>query len=752
VADLEFYLGHIAAYDREFKPWETRTSKIIARYRDDKRSRTDTASAKFNVLWSNVQTLKAATFARVPMPDVSRRFKDQDPIGRVAALILERALEFEAEHYRDFRASIGQCVYDRYLGGRGTAWVRYEPTFKQIDQGAQDSGAPLVANQPAMPGAMPPQMPGAMPGQMPQALGQPMPPMPQEAQEPETQVSEDAEAQSQAAEELDFECAPVDYVHWKDFGHSVARTWEEVTLVWRKVYMTRQALDERFGEKLAKTIPLDAIPDEQQRLKNSAESTQGMRALIFELWNKETGEAVWMHKTLGILDTKDDPLGLEEFFPCPPPIFSTLTTETLVPIPDFTLYQDQANELDVLADRIDGLVKALKVMGCYDASVPSIARLFTEAGNGDLIPVSDWAGFAEKQGLKGAIDIVDILPLAKALAEAYKAFDQIKGQIYELTGIADILRGETMASETATAQKIKNSYASLRLKVYQDEVEKFASRLLQLKAQIICNHFDDKTICQISACEQLSQADQQLVPQALQLLRNNVMRAFRVEVATDSMVYQDEQQEKQDRMEFLTAVAQFIEKASAAGQQSPQLIPLMMEMLKFGVTGFRIGKTLEGTIDQLADQLRQQAAQQAQNPQPHPDVAKAHAESQASLQQAQIKAQADGQAAQIKAQADMAISQAKSTADAQIEQQRMSHTAGLQQMAQQHKEQMAAMQAHQQQAMSAMESRLNANLQVMLEHIRAAAKIEAAEVTAGAALQTAQIAAANQAQGDGNAQ
>jgi hypothetical protein len=52
------------------------------------------------------------------------------------------------------------------------------------------------------------------------------------------------------------------------------------------------------------------------------------------------------------------------------------------------------------AERIHGLVKALKVMGAYDASVPALARLFTEAENGTLIPVKNWAAFAEKNGLQ----------------------------------------------------------------------------------------------------------------------------------------------------------------------------------------------------------------------------------------------------------------------------------------------------------------------------------------------------------------
>ena len=97
--DVTHYLNHIAAYESEFKPWEERVRKILKKYRDDKRAKGE--AARFNVLWSNVQTLKAATYARTPRPDVSRRFRDNDPVGRVASLILERALDFEVRNYPD---------------------------------------------------------------------------------------------------------------------------------------------------------------------------------------------------------------------------------------------------------------------------------------------------------------------------------------------------------------------------------------------------------------------------------------------------------------------------------------------------------------------------------------------------------------------------------------------------------------------------------------------------------------------------
>ena len=131
--EVDKYNTLIATYDNEFKKWESRTTKIIKRYRDDTRSASGNQAAKFNILWSNIQTLIPAVYANLPKADVSRRFGDNDQIGRVAALLIERAVDYEIEHYPDFRATMTYCVEDRFLGGRGVAWVRYEPHVREQD-------------------------------------------------------------------------------------------------------------------------------------------------------------------------------------------------------------------------------------------------------------------------------------------------------------------------------------------------------------------------------------------------------------------------------------------------------------------------------------------------------------------------------------------------------------------------------------------------------------------------------------------
>jgi hypothetical protein len=612
----------ISSYERTFKRWEARNDRIIKRYKDDSRYDRN-PNARFNILWSNVQTIQPAIFARLPRPDVSRRFRDNDPIGRVASMMLERALEFEIEHYGDYKSAMNNAVLDRLLGGRGVAWVRYEPHFN-AKEGEPDDGYEITEDS-------------------------------DEAETPEGNEIEHEES-------IEYECAPVDYVHWKEFGHSPgARTWEEVTCVWRKVYMTRPALVERFGEELGYQIPLDTKPADD---KNSYKPMEGIyEAVIYEIWDKETGKVIWLSKSLGkIIDERDDPLQLECFFPCPKPLFSTLTTDSLEPIPDFVIYQDQARELDTLADRIEGLINALKVRGVYDASSSELQRLFSEGENNTLIPVDNWQAFAEKQGMKGAIDLVDIAPFAAALQQCYAAMEQVKGQIYELMGIADIQRGQTDPNETLGAQIIKSNNASGRLKTMQHAVVDFATSLLSIKAQIICNQFTDETLVQISGAMQLSDEDKALIPQAMALLRNQASKNFRIEVTSDSMIYQDEQQEKADRIAFLSAVSQFMQSALPAANASPELTPMLCEMLKFGVTAFKAGKQLEGIIDQTADDLRKQyEASKGQPKQPPVEIQKVQMQMQAEQQ----KLQAQMQIEQAKIQMEMQLEKAKQEYQAQ---------------------------------------------------------------------------------------
>lgn len=597
----EHWLAQIARHERDTDKWVRRADTIIKRYRQD--DVTAASAARMNILWANIQTLLPAVYARLPQPEVVRRWKDADPAGRVAAQILERALDYEVQHNDDYKIAVPCAIEDRLLVGRGTAWVRYEPDIErttdvQITNDSDDAGE---------------QAPG---------------------------------------ERIINECAPVDYVNWRDFGHSPARTWDEVTAVWRVVYLTRAQLVERFGEEIGHRVPLDAneVGDDDRR---DGEKT---KAAVYEIWDKATKRAIWVCKGSPlILDAQDDPLGLDGFFPCPRPLYATLTTGSLIPIPDYLYYQDLAIELDVITQRIDLLVRACKVSGVYNAAIRGIQSVLQTGTDNSLVPVDEWAVFAERGGIKGNMDFVPLGDVVNALQRMYEARAQVMQMIYEVTGLSDIIRGASKAQETATAQRIKSQFASLRLRRAQDEVARFATDLLRMKAQIMCQHYQPETLLRISGAEQMGESPE-LVMRALALLKDRPTRTFRIDVAADSLIAIDEQGEKQDRLEFLAAAGKFMTEAIPLAQASPALAPLVGEMLMFGVRAFKAARPIEGAFDRTVAALQQQAQQRAQQqagPPPEPEsVQVARIKQQTDLRQMQIDAQIEQQklAADVMAQ------------------------------------------------------------------------------------------------------
>jgi hypothetical protein len=468
---------------------------------------------------------------------------------------------------------------------------------------------------------------------------------------------------------------------------------------------------------------------------------------------------------------------LEGFWPCAKPLYGTITSDTLVPVPDFIQYQDQANELDTISDRIDGLIKALKVRGVYNAEFKELQRLFTETGNNDLVPVKSFASFAEKGGLKGAMDLVDLGPIAQALQITFAARENVVQQIYALTGIADIMRGETDAAETATAQGIKARFGAVRLRTTQEDVAIYATELLRLKSQVICNKFTFATILHMASALQLLPDDQQLLRPALELLtgrtvddeawvatlqslqdkQKKVLRNFRIEVDADSLVQIDEEAQKQDRIEFVEMVSKFLQQAVPAAQTTPELAPVLVEILKFGVSAFKAGKTLEGMIDNAAETLTKQIQAQAGQPKPPPiEIQKVQAESQARIQEKQAGAQMDmqmeqhrtqlesaklqqeGQIEMLKAHLEQQTAEAEQRYQAQQAAQETAMEMQRDEMERQSQERLAQMQA----MLEADKAERDRQFQMLIAAMNNQVKLEVAEIGAQTTLEASQISAA----------
>src|SRR5688572_12280912 len=297
--------------------WE-RCDRIKKRYRNDTwRDAVDTGGLSndtesgrgFSLLWANQQTLQPVIYAQEPKANVQRRYKDKDPVARVAGIALERCLDFFIDR-PDFEETTRQCRDDYLLVGQGVQWRRYVPHMANLpkrvglkqktiaDQGVQvtndaatykdyeaEDGSELSAKDEIL----------------------------KDGQGPYIERTEQAIKTEEICRE---------HVNQRDFGWSPgARTWAEASAVWRKVYMDRDALVERFGKEVGDKIELDFNP-----AKNSDKSTKEMfkKATIYEIWDKSSKKALWLAKNYDgdLLDSRDDPLEVDGFFPCARPLFS----------------------------------------------------------------------------------------------------------------------------------------------------------------------------------------------------------------------------------------------------------------------------------------------------------------------------------------------------------------------------------------------------------------------------------------------
>jgi len=613
------WIAEIQQSEKEKEAFQKQGYKVIKRYLDE-RTDIDGVDRKFNIFYANVEIIKAALYAEIPTVEVSRRFSDpDDDVSRVAANILQRNLQQDIdEPHCDFDETMRGCIEDYLLPGLSTAWLRMEVETEERT--------------------------------IPATYGP-------DGTEYAPEMTYEAIVEQEVY---------IDYVFWDDLLWSPCRTWAERRWVGRKVRMTRDKLKKRFGDELGARIPLDYNPQYRAAsLSNTPKHEVFLQATIYEIWDKEKKEVHWISKSHDeILDTRKDPLEIEDFEPCPRPLMANTTTSNCIPKADFAMMQDQYNELDMVNNRIQLLIQACKVVGVYDKNAGAIQRMLTEGVDNTLIPVDNWAMFAEKGGMKGVIDWLPLDQVVKALERLEKNREDIKQQIYELTGIADIVRGATKASETLGAQEIKAKFASIKIKRRQTSVAEFAANILRLKAAIICKHFSPEMIIKRSNIMQTE--DAQFAEAAVQLLKDHASAEWLIKIKPGSMSAADFDGDKQEALELVGVISTMLEKAIPVFTSYPVLAPFLVSLLKFTVSKFRIGKDIESALDLMLKNAVAQASQ-PQPPKPDPEMIKV----QAQIKDNAAKTQSTIQATAMKTQADIAMKGAKLRADIAQKQQEM---------------------------------------------------------------------------------
>jgi len=473
-----------------------------------------------------------------------------------------------------------------------------------------------------------------------------------------------------------------DHVDRKDFLHDPARKWREVEWVARRSWLTRKAGIDRFGEAF-----LDA--DFKERTTDKDDEYKGeKKAAVWEIWHKTENVVVWVSPSMDtVLDIQPPFLTLEGFFPCPRPAYGTVMRSKLVPVPDFLYYKDQIEEINELTARISALSEYLRMKGFYASGAEDIGAALETAikqqdNNALLIPLPNYTALGGT-AIKDSIAWMPVVEVANTVKELIGLRQQLIQDVYEITGLSDIMRGATNPNETLGAQELKSQYGSVRVRDRQNELIRVALDMAQIAGEIMAENFQPQTLLAMSqmddlptqaaiqqqvqaivmqvqqvqqnpqavqlaeanpeqAKQLLQQAQQQVqtlqntvtVESIIELLRSQRMRPFILDIETDSTIQPNEDAAKQRASEFITAVGGFLQQAVPLVQQVPEATPMTMAMLRYVAGQFRAGRELDGVIDEFASKAEQMASQPKP---PSPEQMKVEQEAKAAQADMQIK-------------------------------------------------------------------------------------------------------------------
>lgn len=671
-----------AARERE-KTFRKKGYDVVRLYEADAAQATP-----FNILYSNTETLLPVLYSQVPRPVVRRRQRSggKDLKSLLAARVTQRLLEYFLDdglgESPGFDELAQRSCLQALVAGRGMMRFRYNAEFEVVEQ-------PVEGGEP-----------GA----------------------------------TEKVEQLQNEYISAEYVEWDRVLFGYARVWKQVPWLAFELIMSRAELIEHFGERLGRAVPLtmatteESAPgeDSENEQRPPADSKGAHLAQVYEIWDKVNKKVIFYAPDYNkeILKELDDPLGLTNFFPCAEPLTLFLKVRSLVPQQLYVFYEQQAEELNRVTVRINKIISALKVRGFYDSTLKNLDQLMNQEDN-ILLPAENVATMIQGQTLDKAIWLMPLEKLIVVLQQLYAQRNQVKTLIYEITGISDVLRGASAASETLGAQEMKQTWATIRIKRMQKAVMKYLRNNLRVMAELALTKLPESLITQMTGimlpteedkakaqaqlqAYQMAQVQAQaqsqpsgpglppalLAPSAapvapqkpldpmvqqtlqtptmaevLEVLHNDLQRSYYIDIETNSTLESEATEDKQQVGEFLNALAQFMSGIAPLIQTKVMPFEAAQTILINVTRRYRMGDEVE------------EALQKMQPPQmPEDDKGKAKdVEGEKALMQAKIAAQEEdlrlkkelGQIELSLKRMEMALEQEKMQLERQMAEQKM---------------------------------------------------------------------------------
>jgi hypothetical protein len=603
------------------------------------------AKKSYPIFWSNTQTLKPLLFSKLPKVNITQSFFKDDEISRIASEVIERLITYLLKE-SDAENQI-EKIRDAYL--------------------IQGIGIPRIVFVPPEPIESKSKKKKTIKNEEGEEI---------ETEEEETFYDVDEEKKS-------FKLEFVDYQH---FLKSTEKEWERVRWIAFKKYYSRAELIDHFGEEIGKKVKMsntkfEHLPQQEQ------ENEIFQLCEVWEIWDKENQicHFITFAGEGAVLNSEKEFYNLKNFFPIPMPM-GLNENRSLLPLPLYKQYKNLAEDLSRLHDRIVNLTDQAKFTGAYTsfAEQKDIENIMN-GEDGEFSALQTTANIDDARKL---IVFKPLTEIANTITILRNEKTQLKIDIQEITGLSDILRGATVATETATAQQLKGNFAISRIQPLQKEVEFTIRDTIRLLTELAVEKLPLVEIIKITGLkivdvglilnnarqtieinkqeaidllnpqdpdyqQKLMMLEQQAqvglektkkdlqeqlkgfvielknLPKLNKILKDDKMRCISIDIETDSTIKIDQNQEKIDRMEYVRTISQTLQALAPAVQTGIINKKALSEIIIFASKPLKVGRNLE-------DYLREE---QPVEEKPDPQVMLAQAQIELQEKELQLRQQ-----------------------------------------------------------------------------------------------------------------
>ena len=635
--------------------------QLLYEAQEDQAESSPSLKSNYPIFWSNTQVLRPLLFSKLPKANITQSFFNEDEISRISSELVERLLTYLLKE-SDAENQI-EKIRDAFLiQGIGIPRIVFIPPEPIETKTKKKKKKPEVEEE-----------------------SEDETSMQDYSEDMAEDESEDTEEESSYDTDDSKKSFKIEFVDYQDFLKSTEKEWNRVRWIAFKKYYSRKELIEYFGKKGEK-VPMTNVKFENLNEESQQEDLYKM-CEVWEIWDKENKKCHFITFAGDgfVLDTEDDGYNLKNFFPIPMPM-GLNESKRLLPSPLFNKYKNLADDLTDIHDRITSLVQQAKFTGAYTSLVEqSDVENIMNGDDGEFKPLKTSANIDDARKLvvfKPLNEIANTITILRTEKMA------LKSDIQEITGLSDIVRGTSVASETATAQQLKGNFAISRIQPLQKEVEFTIRDTLRLLAELAVEKMSINEIIKIVGLkvvdvdlilenakrnidvekeeainlldpkqpdfkEKIAMLEQQAqmglqqtikdlqkqlkgffielknIPKLAKTIKDDKLRCISIDIETDSTVKIDQNQEKMDRMEYIRTISQTIQQMVPAVQTGVISKDALNEFVIFASKPFKVGRNLENYLK------NEEPVEQK----PDPQAMMAQAEMQIRQQELQLKAQ-----------------------------------------------------------------------------------------------------------------